>query len=116
MSERPDYLVKGEPARLFPVLADTSKEGRTTAVFLSCLASVREFGASLLTSVGQSVGKTTRIGPFTEVEFKSLPGEHAPRPDGLLIARTGGREWRALIEAKVGAAELTAEQIESYPI
>ena len=45
---KPDYLKQGEPARLFPVLSVTSKEGRTTSIFLACLARVDEFCATLL--------------------------------------------------------------------
>ncbi len=50
----PEYLTQGEQARLFPVLATTSKEGRTTSIVLACLARIDEFGASLLNSVGQT--------------------------------------------------------------
>jgi len=35
VSEKPEFLVSGERARLFPVLADTSKEGRTLKWTLS---------------------------------------------------------------------------------
>src|SRR6056297_1183533 len=47
---RPDYLVQGEAARLFPVLATTSKEGRTTSILLGCISKIDEFGAALLES------------------------------------------------------------------
>lgn len=112
--ERPEYLDRGELARLFPVLSDTSKEGRTTSIFLSCMMCVREFGVGLLSSLRQSTGKTTRIVAFTEVSFKAMPGDKQQRPDGLLIVKTASREWRALIEAKVGNAQLSAEQVQGY--
>ena len=67
----PEYLKQGEPARLFPVLATTSKEGRTTSIFLPCLARIDEFGASLLTSLGHRVGKRSKIECYTEVVFKN---------------------------------------------
>jgi len=35
VSDLPAFLVRGEPARLFPILADTSKEGRTLSIFLA---------------------------------------------------------------------------------
>ena len=54
----PSYVSQGEHARLFPVLSTTSKEGRTTSVFLSCLASIEEFRTELMKSVGVRVGKT----------------------------------------------------------
>jgi hypothetical protein len=44
---RPDYLIQGEAARLFPVLATTSKEGRTTSIVLACISKIEEFGAEL---------------------------------------------------------------------
>lgn len=42
---RPDYLAQGELARLFPVLSNTSKEGRTTSIVLACLTKVDGFAA-----------------------------------------------------------------------
>lgn len=52
MTEKlPEYLIQGEQARLFPVLATTSKEGRTTSIVLACLAKIDEFGAALLARV-----------------------------------------------------------------
>ena len=40
MIKLPDAVKQGETARLFPVLADTSKEGRATSILLSCMAKV----------------------------------------------------------------------------
>ena len=60
MTNLSEYLDRGERARLFPVLADTSKEGRCTSIFLSCLSHVHEFGEQMLKSVGQRVGKTCK--------------------------------------------------------
>ncbi|MEZ5792035.1 MAG: hypothetical protein R3D34_15085 [Nitratireductor sp.] len=114
MSTIPDYLAGGEVARLFPVLANTSREGRTTSIFLACMARVDEFGAELLASVGRRVGKTARLEAYTEVVFKSEKREKASRPDGLIVLRTGGREWRAIIETKVGNNLLNEIQVEEY--
>ena len=115
MSEKlPEYLEQGEQARLFPVLATTSKEGRTTSIVLACLAKIDEFGASLLSSVKQKVGTRTKIETYTEVVCKNRPANSKDRPDGLIVVRNGSREWRALVEAKVGTNELTPEQIEKY--
>lgn len=36
------------------------------------------------------------------------------RPDGLIVVRTNSREWRALVETKVGNNALDADQIERY--
>jgi len=115
MSEKlPEYLIQGEHARLFPVLSTTSKEGRTTSIVLACLAKVDEFGASLLSSLGQKVGSRSKIQTFTEVVCKNRASNIKERPDGLIVVRTGSREWRALVEAKIGASDLDGDQIEKY--
>ena len=110
MSNFPEYLERGERARLFPVLADTSKEGRSTAILLSCLVHVREFGQSMLGSVSQKIGKLANLKAYTEVTFN----EKTQRPDGLIVLRVGRREWRALLETKVGNTKLDQEQISDY--
>jgi len=111
---RPDYLKQGEVARLFPVLATTSKEGRTTSIVLSCLSRVDEFGEVLLSSVGVKLGKRSVVECFTEIVFVAEKTQADDRPDGLIIVRNGSREWRALVEAKVGNASLGTDQIEKY--
>lgn len=111
---RPDYLSQGEAARLFPVLATTSKEGRTTSIVLSCMTLVSEFGSELLGSLGQRVGKRASIEAYTEIVFKGERVASKDRPDGLIILRTGAREWRAMVEAKVGNAQITSDQIDKY--
>lgn len=113
MDDSPGYLARGERARLFPVLADTSKEGRSTSILLSCLASVHEFGQSMLDSIGQKVGKRAVLSTYTEVAFSSQ-GDVAHRPDGLIVLKVGRREWRALVETKIGNAKLDEEQIANY--
>lgn len=113
MIEKPEILVRGERARLFPVLADTSKEGRTLSILLACLESVDVFGKSILADLGVKTGARSKLEAWTEVTLKK-GGEKASRPDGLLILKTGSKSWTALVEAKVGNAELTAEQLDSY--
>ena len=114
MGDLPEFLASGERARLFPVLADTSKEGRATSIFLACLSNVREFADQLLRSVGRPIGVTSRISAFTEVSFKKSHSDTGHRPDGLIIVRTGNSQWTALVEAKIGNAELSDDQIETY--
>lgn len=111
---KPDYLSAGDYARLFPVLATTSKEGRTTSIVLACLARIDELGAMLLGQLGQRIGVRTNIDCYTEVVFKGQKDSPRDRPDGLIIVQTGAREWRALVEAKVGSQKLDADQIEKY--
>lgn len=110
----PSYLQQGEVARLFPVLSTTSKEGRTTSIVLACLGKIDELGARLLASVGQKVGSRASIEAFTEIVFHKQKNQSKDRPDGLIVLKVGNRQWRALVEAKVGSSELDPEQIERY--
>ena len=113
MEEKNDLLVSGERARLFPVLADTSKEGRTLSILLACFETVDNFGKSLLLDLGIKVGARTQIKTYTEVVLKK-GGDKAVRPDGLIVVKSGATTWTALVEAKVGNSDLNAEQLESY--
>jgi len=112
MKDIPAFLTRGERARLFPVLADTSKEGRTESILLACLSNVDEFGRSLMSTVGQRAGPRTRIECFTEVCFQNQ--NEKLRPDGLIVLGIGGRQWKAIIEAKVGNSDLELGQVETY--
>jgi hypothetical protein len=112
MSDIPAFLIRGERARLFPVLADTSKEGRTASILLACLSNVDEFGRSLMSTVGQRAGTRAKIETFTEVCFRNQ--DQKLRPDGLIVLNTGLRQWKAIIEAKVGNSDLELAQVESY--
>ncbi len=114
MTELPSVLARGERARLFPVLADTSKEGRTLSIFLSCLQNVDEFGRSMLADLGKRVGTRSKIETFTEVGLSKSGGDKAMRPDGLILITAGSSRWTALVEAKVGNTDLTVEQVSSY--
>ena len=115
MTNLPDCIERAERARLFPILAETSKEGRTLSIFLATLAAVREFRANLLREVGRRVGPAAKLRTYTEVEFKCAKGEpNLGRPDGLLVLDTWGSRWTALVEAKVGKVEIGSEQLERY--
>ena len=111
MTDLPEYLELGEKARLFPVLSEKSREGRCTSIFLSCLSCVHEFGEQMLKSVGQRVGKRANIVTYTEVTFA---GPDDDRPDGLIVLKVGKREWKALVETKVGNAKLDEKQLSAY--
>ncbi|WP_299693500.1 hypothetical protein [uncultured Tateyamaria sp.] len=110
----PEFLKQGEAARLFPVLSTTSKEGRTTSIVLACLSVVRELGSDLLKSIGQNVGVRTKVECYTEIVFRNSTAPHEDRPDGLIVVSNGNRQWRALVEAKIGSATHSVEQIEKY--
>ncbi len=113
MTELSQVKLRGERARLFPVLAETSKEGRALSVLLACVANIQELGRALLSDVGLRVGARTTIDTYTEVTLQK-GGAKALRPDGLIVARSGSKQWLALVEAKVGNVELNARQIEDY--
>jgi len=108
-----DLLLQGDTPRMFPVLADTSKEGRTLSIFLACLENVFEYRNAVFSDIGVKTHTKTRLEIFTEVVLKKA-GPKPLRPDGLIIVTNGSSVWKALIEAKVGTSEVTAEQIEPY--
>ena len=112
--ELPQTLQDGEPARLFPVLAETSKEGRALSVLLACLGSVDDLARTLLSTLGQRVGVRFRVRVFTEVVLSNAPEGVSGRPDGLIVVETGRRSWSALVEAKVRRSRLEPAQVEAY--
>ena len=113
MTNLPEFLAHGEPARLFPIVADASREQRILSIFLAVLAQVPNLSHEILGTVGVRIGKRTRISTFTEVTLKN-DVESSGRPDGLLIVATGRATWSALIEAKIGRADLDPSQVERY--
>ncbi|SLN39419.1 hypothetical protein [Roseisalinus antarcticus] len=113
MTDRPDFIVSGDEARLFPILAETSKEKRVASIFLAVMTQIPALAEETLSTVRMRVGKRTRFRAFTEVVLKEKV-EDGCRPDGLLLVDTGRTQWSALIEAKIGRNELTAEQVSKY--
>jgi len=112
--ERPDVLDRGEAARLIPVTSDSNREARAASIFLATLMSVPPFAREVLSTVEQRVGARTKIRCFTEIRFKNDDNVNS-RPDGLIAIDSGqGRSWTCLVEAKIGNAELSAEQVEAY--
>lgn len=113
MVDLPDFVVSGDEARLFPILAETSKEKRVASIFLAVMTQIPALSEEVLGTVGVRVGKRTRVRAFTEVVLKETVADGC-RPDGLLIVDTGRTQWSALIEAKIGRNELTQEQVQKY--
>lgn len=114
---RPDFLSGGELARLIPVTADSAKEQRSVSIILAGLRSVLELRQSLLKSLGVRVGSSATLEAWIEPVFineDKKTTNNKDRPDGLLILRTGKREWRALIEGKVGNDTIGEEQVSRY--
>ena len=107
-------LTSGQLARLIPSISDSKKEEKATSIALAAFMAVPEFAAKVLGGVGVSVGKRTKIECYTEVVFKDVAKDGDRRPDGLIVVKTGGKVWSALVESKIGRAELQKDQIESY--
>lgn len=117
MSEIPSYLVSGEVARLIPIVSDSAREQRSASILLAGMRSVFELRKALLKSVNVRVGSRTNLEVWTEVVFASegkKDQKSKDRPDGLLVLKTGKREWRALIEAKVRNDDIGEEQLSRY--
>ncbi len=106
-----ELVASGDQARLFPVLSESSKEGRATSIFLSCLKVAPDLATSLFATLGRRVGPRTLVEVYTEV---GNSGSSELRPDGLIVLRTGRSVWSALLEAKVGSSNLDQSQIEAY--
>lgn len=113
MSDLPEMLKQGERARLFPVLADTSREGRIASIFLALLPTIPSLAEVVLGTVGLRVGKRTQIETYTEIVLNDT-SEIKNRPDGLIVVRNGKSTWSALVEAKIGKADLDADQVTRY--
>lgn len=113
MSDLPSFLKQGEPARLFPVLADTSREGRMASIFLAMLPMVPSLAQAVFSTLGVRIGKRTRIETFTEIVLNDN-SDIKNRPDGLIVVSTSKSKWTALVEAKIGKAELDPEQVTRY--
>lgn len=111
--DRPDFLVRGDQARLFPVLAETSREKRVASIFLAVMTQIPALAKEVLDSVGVRVGSRTKVRAFTEIVLSQKTGCDC-RPDGLIIVDTGRSTWSALIEAKVGRNELEPDQVQRY--
>jgi len=105
-------MVKGKPARLFPVLPESKREEKATSILLAIFTAVPDFAKAVLSEAGAPMGKRSLITCFTEVSFKG--SKPSSRPDGLIIVSSSGKEWAALVETKVGRADLTTEQVEDY--
>lgn len=113
--ERPDFAKRGDPARLIPVVADTNREQRAASVLLAALRGVHEFRQQMLLSLGVRVGSRAVLGAWTEIVLEADPGvAKSDRPDGLIVLQTGRKTWSALVEAKIGNAEIGEEQLKQY--
>ena len=109
----PDFLASGTPARLFPVVADASREERTLSILLAVLQRVPDLYREILSGIDVRTGKRTQVSCYTEIGLVT-DTEKSGRPDGVMVVETGRSRWSALIEAKVGRSALDPDQIERY--
>ncbi|MBD3730705.1 MAG: hypothetical protein IE933_13475 [Sphingomonadales bacterium] len=113
--DRPEFLSQGERARLFPILSEKNKEARALSPFLATFSVVKDYAAEILGEIGVRIGTRASIECFTEVCFAGdRNNPDRSRPDGLIVVNTGRSRWSALVEAKIGDAQLGAEQVERY--
>lgn len=110
MKEYKKTGVEGQIARLFPVLSETSKEGRAASILLACIQSVPPFADLMLSEIGRPVGVRSKLYCLTEV---CLNGDKKFRPDGMIILENAKSHWKALLEFKV-AGQLDKSQVENY--
>jgi hypothetical protein len=101
-----------QQARLIPtsgINGPEEAERRATSALLAVMGSVREFGMSIVRSLGAPAGQ---LGTYIEVPF--MLGEQRVYPDGLLETSRAGRSWTCLVEVKTGSSELDRAQVECY--
>jgi hypothetical protein len=113
MRELPDMLKQGERARLFPVLADTSREGRIASIFLSLLPKIPALAETVFGSIGVRIGKRSDIECYTEIVLNDA-SDIKNRPDGFIVVQNGKARWTALVEAKIGKSEIEYDQVTRY--
>lgn len=101
-----------EIARLIPVSGingSDEQERRGSSALLAVLNSVKEFGRTIVGSLGAPAGT---IETFIEVPFTL--GERNLRPDGVIRVVRGSKVWTALVEVKTGRNDLQPAQLEAY--
>ncbi len=112
--ELTEILKSGERVRLFSILSESSREKRVISALLASLVTIPDLSRQLLATVGLRIGPRSQVDAYTEVVFRTEKKYVRDRPDGLLVIRTGRQTWSALIEAKIGSADLDSDQIKRY--
>lgn len=109
---KPDYLVQGDSARLIPVGSESNKEARVLSVSLAMMTQIPSLSKNLLASCNYRLGTRAKLHAWTEVTLGTK--DNKDRPDALLKIVNGKSTWTALIEAKIGKAVLSEEQVSRY--
>lgn len=107
------FLKQGEPARLFPLVSDTSREKRIASILLAIVPMIPSLAGALLGTTGLKIGSRSRIKTFTEIVL-AQDDDKKCRPDGLVVVSTGKSNWSALVEVKIGKADLDPDQVQRY--
>lgn len=107
-------LKHGVPARLFPVVPESSKEQKSLSIFLANLISVRPFAERIMSPLGVKLGKRSSLDCFTEVTLTNEIKGLKDRPDALIVIESGKKSWSALVEAKIGKNIVEPDQLERY--
>ena len=110
----PDYLIRGEVARLIPVVADSRKEQRVVSALLAIFSAVPDFANAIISPLGQKITSRTTVNTFTEIGLKNEDAIGKDRPDGLINVQRGKYSWTMFVEAKIGGSTLEKEQLERY--
>jgi len=109
---KPEYLIQGDSARLIPVGAESNKEARVLSVCLAMMTQIPSLSKNLLASCNYRLGARAKLHAWTEVTLGTK--DNKDRPDALLKITNGKTVWTALIEAKIGKATLSEEQVSRY--
>lgn len=109
---KPDYLIQGDSVRLIPVGSEGNKEARILSVCLAMMTQIPALSKNLLASCNYRLGARAQLYAWTEVTLGKR--ESKDRPDALLQIVNGKQRWTALIEAKIGKAQLSEEQVARY--
>lgn len=107
-------IASAQLARLIPTVVDSKKEERATSCVLATFMIIPKFVREILSEVGAPIGKRAKLECYTEVLFDKKDKSKIPRPDGLIVIKSGNNTWTALVESKIGSNLLTNEQVEEY--
>ena len=107
---------KQKEVRLFPshhIGSEREAELRAAASFLATARAVSEFGRRVVAIAGGPKGS---VRCYAEVPFRDPAGTELreDRVDGILHSSWGKKDWRAIVEVKVGNCPLEQGQFDRY--
>ena len=114
MSTLDEKLMNAPRARLIPTLHLSRGEERIVSILLATLSVVYPFAERLLKRCSVTMGKRSDLDCYSEIEFPVSNDNTGGRVDGILRLTTPKRKWTAILEAKVGNAEINTDQVIRY--